>query len=95
MQTIPLGISKEKASLYKWASALALVTIIYNILEGLLSVSFGHSHFDLFFTFKDAQKNVDNADVNVMSIILIAKGEKFYETAHIYFCCQCMAAVLI
>jgi divalent metal cation (Fe/Co/Zn/Cd) transporter len=41
MQTIPLGLSKEKISLYGWASALALITIIYNIVEGMVSVYFG------------------------------------------------------
>lgn len=41
MQTIPLGISKEKASLYSWASALALITIVYNIIEGMVSIYFG------------------------------------------------------
>ena len=31
----------EKTRLYKWASALALITIFYNILEGIVSVYFG------------------------------------------------------
>jgi divalent metal cation (Fe/Co/Zn/Cd) transporter len=35
------GIHKEKARLYKWANVLALITIFYNILEGLISVYFG------------------------------------------------------
>lgn len=41
MQTTALDFNKKKASLYKWASALALITIFYNIVEGLLSVYFG------------------------------------------------------
>lgn len=41
MQTIPLRVSKEKALLFNWASALALTTIIYNIVEGMVSVYFG------------------------------------------------------
>jgi divalent metal cation (Fe/Co/Zn/Cd) transporter len=41
MQTIPLKVSKEKALLFNWASALALITIIYNIFEGMVSVYFG------------------------------------------------------
>jgi divalent metal cation (Fe/Co/Zn/Cd) transporter len=41
MQTIPVGLTKEKISLYRWASALALITIIYNIIEGIISVYFG------------------------------------------------------
>ena len=41
MQTIPLKVSKEKALLFNWASALALITIIYNIVEGMVSVYFG------------------------------------------------------
>ncbi|MEW6109066.1 MAG: cation transporter [Nitrospirota bacterium] len=32
---------KRRAILYKWASALALITIFYNIIEGLVSVFFG------------------------------------------------------
>ena len=31
----------EKIGLYKWASALALITIFYNIIEGVVSVFFG------------------------------------------------------
>lgn len=41
MQTISLGFNKKKISLYRWASALALITIIYNIIEGMVSVYFG------------------------------------------------------
>ncbi len=41
MQTVPIGFSKDKTSLYGWASALALITIIYNIIEGMVSVYFG------------------------------------------------------
>jgi divalent metal cation (Fe/Co/Zn/Cd) transporter len=41
MQTIPLDLSRKKASLYGWASALALITIFYNIIEGMISVYFG------------------------------------------------------
>ena len=41
MQTIPMNININKASLYRWASALALITIIYNIIEGIVSVYFG------------------------------------------------------
>jgi len=41
MQLLSLGTNQEKASLYRCAYALALVTIFYNILEGLVSVYFG------------------------------------------------------
>ena len=41
MQVLSLGTNKEKESLYRWAYALALITIFYNILEGLVSVYFG------------------------------------------------------
>jgi hypothetical protein len=41
MQLLLIGINKKKESLYRWAYALALVTILYNILEGLVSVYFG------------------------------------------------------
>jgi divalent metal cation (Fe/Co/Zn/Cd) transporter len=41
MQTFPAGLTKENASLYGWASALALITITYNIVEGMISVYFG------------------------------------------------------
>lgn len=37
---IPL-VQKSKESLYRWAYALALVTIFYNIAEGVVSVYFG------------------------------------------------------
>jgi divalent metal cation (Fe/Co/Zn/Cd) transporter len=41
MQTIPIGFAPNKNKLYTWASALALITIFYNIAEGLVSVFFG------------------------------------------------------
>lgn len=41
MQPITIGFLQKKHTLYTWASTLALVTITYNIAEGLLSVIFG------------------------------------------------------
>ncbi len=41
MQTIAIGFVKDKNKLYARASALALITIFYNIVEGLVSVFFG------------------------------------------------------
>jgi divalent metal cation (Fe/Co/Zn/Cd) transporter len=41
MQVLSIGKNKEKESLYRWAYALAVITIFYNILEGLVSIYFG------------------------------------------------------
>jgi divalent metal cation (Fe/Co/Zn/Cd) transporter len=41
MATISLGFGQKNKTLYAWASALALITIFYNIAEGLVSVFFG------------------------------------------------------
>jgi len=41
MELLSIGLNKEKVLLYKWANVLALITIFYNILEGLVSVYFG------------------------------------------------------
>jgi divalent metal cation (Fe/Co/Zn/Cd) transporter len=41
METIATGLGKEKETLYTWASALALITVFYNFIEGLVSVFFG------------------------------------------------------
>lgn len=41
MATLSLGFGPGNKKLYQWASALALVTIFYNIAEGLVSVFFG------------------------------------------------------
>jgi divalent metal cation (Fe/Co/Zn/Cd) transporter len=41
MATLSLGFAQKNKSLYAWASALALITIFYNIAEGLVSVFFG------------------------------------------------------
>jgi divalent metal cation (Fe/Co/Zn/Cd) transporter len=38
---ITLGFTRKDSKLYAYASALALITIAYNILEGLVSVFFG------------------------------------------------------
>lgn len=41
METSALVDFREKESLYKWAYVLALITIFYNIGEGIISVLFG------------------------------------------------------
>lgn len=41
MATLQLKLIEKKSDLYKLASALALITIFYNIAEGIISVSFG------------------------------------------------------
>jgi divalent metal cation (Fe/Co/Zn/Cd) transporter len=41
MAATPLGFIQKDPKLYAWASALALITIFYNIAEGLVSVFFG------------------------------------------------------
>ena len=41
MKTATLGFVQKNNKLYAWASALALVTIVYNIGEGVISVLFG------------------------------------------------------
>jgi uncharacterized membrane protein len=41
MKILSLNLMHKKTKLYKWASALALITIFYNIFEGLVSVYFG------------------------------------------------------
>jgi len=40
MTTLSIDLTR-RSNLYKWANALALITIFYNTLEGLLSVFFG------------------------------------------------------
>ncbi len=41
MATVTIGFAPDKNKLYAWASTLALITIFYNIAEGLVSVLFG------------------------------------------------------
>jgi divalent metal cation (Fe/Co/Zn/Cd) transporter len=41
VETILLNPIVGKARFYKWASGLALITIFYNIIEGIVSVFFG------------------------------------------------------
>src|SRR3989338_9057891 len=41
MATSPLKMEKKNEALYRWAYVLALITIFYNILEGVVSVFFG------------------------------------------------------
>jgi divalent metal cation (Fe/Co/Zn/Cd) transporter len=41
MTAIAVKLISDKRKLYAWASALALITIFYNIAEGLVSVLFG------------------------------------------------------
>lgn len=52
-------ISVQKGeSLYRWASALALITIFYNIFEGIVSVFFGLKHETIGReSFQNAKKN--------------------------------------
>ena len=41
MATLLIGSAHKNSKLYAWASALAVITIFYNIAEGLVSVFFG------------------------------------------------------
>lgn len=41
METIVLGRIPDKEKLYKWASSLALITVFYNMAEGIVSIVFG------------------------------------------------------
>jgi len=41
MATLTLKLEKKNEVLYRWAFVLALITIFYNILEGVVSVFFG------------------------------------------------------
>ncbi len=41
METIGFAVSKDRVKLYKWAYIMAVITIAYNIIEGVVSVSFG------------------------------------------------------
>ena len=41
METLSFHGDKEKITFYKWGTALALITIFYNIVEGVVSVAFG------------------------------------------------------
>jgi divalent metal cation (Fe/Co/Zn/Cd) transporter len=41
MASTTIGFSRKDPALYRWASVLALITIFYNIAEGLVSVFFG------------------------------------------------------
>jgi len=41
MATLSIELSHEKAKLYNWANILALITIFYNVIEGIVSVFFG------------------------------------------------------
>jgi len=41
VQTRSIGFAPDRTKLYAWASTLALITIFYNIAEGLVSVYFG------------------------------------------------------
>jgi len=41
MATLSYGSAHKNSKLYAWASALAVITIFYNIAEGLVSVYFG------------------------------------------------------
>lgn len=41
MATLSFGLVQKNNTLYKWAMVLALITIFYNILEGIVSIYFG------------------------------------------------------
>ena len=41
MATLSIELSRKRANLYKWANILALITIFYNVIEGIVSVFFG------------------------------------------------------
>jgi divalent metal cation (Fe/Co/Zn/Cd) transporter len=42
METIAFRPDTQRETFYKWANALALITIFYNLIEGIVSVFFGY-----------------------------------------------------
>ena len=42
METILFSSGNRRETFYKWANALALITIFYNLIEGIVSVFFGY-----------------------------------------------------
>jgi divalent metal cation (Fe/Co/Zn/Cd) transporter len=42
METIHFRPSSQRETFYRWANALALITIFYNLIEGIVSVFFGY-----------------------------------------------------
>jgi len=42
METIAFRPDAQRNTFYRWANALALITISYNLIEGIISVSFGY-----------------------------------------------------
>ncbi|MBA4372316.1 MAG: hypothetical protein C0402_05590 [Thermodesulfovibrio sp.] len=42
MEAIPFRSSSQRETFYQWANGLALTTIFYNLIEGLVSVFFGY-----------------------------------------------------
>lgn len=42
MEAIHLRPLAQRETFYKWANALALITIVYNLIEGIVSVVFGY-----------------------------------------------------
>lgn len=42
METIAFHPAAQRGTFYKWANALALITISYNLIEGIVSVYFGY-----------------------------------------------------
>lgn len=42
METIAFRPGAERNTFYRWANALALITIFYNLIEGIVSVFFGY-----------------------------------------------------
>src|SRR4030066_832077 len=41
MEAMNFAITKDRSRLYGWAYIMAVITIAYNIVEGVVSVSFG------------------------------------------------------
>jgi divalent metal cation (Fe/Co/Zn/Cd) transporter len=42
METIAFGSGTQMNTFYRWANALALITIFYNLIEGVISLLFGY-----------------------------------------------------
>ena len=42
MEAILFRPNSQSATFYKWANTLALITIFYNLIEGIVSVFFGY-----------------------------------------------------
>jgi len=81
MDSIPLRPNSHKETFYRWANALALITIFYNLIEGIVSVFIGYELTGI--------GMLDSLGAVGIAVLSFKEGREAFEKTKGNFTCTC------